>query len=121
MTWTTWCPSHWHKGYTTADVGGSEPMKFGLDDTQREVIEATRVLLDRMGGVDRAREFEGSVAVDSLTLNALEEAGYLDLFVESGPLEAELVAEQAGRFAVAAPVALRALVAPPILGDQSAG
>jgi hypothetical protein len=96
-------------------------MKFGLDDTQREVIEATRVLLDRMGGVDRAREFEGSVAVDSLTLNALEEAGYLDLFVESGPLEAELVAEQAGRFAVAAPVALRALVAPPILGDQSAG
>jgi hypothetical protein len=82
-------------------------MDYALSDDQQVLVDAVDKLLGRHAGPRRAREMTG--AHDDLVLDALLEAGFLDVAVEQdcGALEAALITEAAARHLAAANVGAR--------------
>jgi hypothetical protein len=94
-------------------------MDLALDDTQRDVVDAVRQLLERNGGTTRARAL-GLQSHDDQLIASLHEAGFLDLAGEpEGPLLALLATEEVVRQAGQINASARLLVAPILLGDRA--
>jgi alkylation response protein AidB-like acyl-CoA dehydrogenase len=92
-------------------------MDLDFDDVQSALVDSLRSLLGRHAGPDRARQLLADDRCDRELMHALDTAGFLDLARAegAGPLEAELVVEEAARAAGVAPVGVRSLVAPAVL------
>lgn len=95
-------------------------MDYQLTDDQQALLDATSTLLTRRAGASRAREMTN--AHDDALLDALIEAGFLDVAVDAdaGPLSAALVTELAARHLAAANVGARSLVAARLLDTPPA-
>lgn len=97
-------------------------MDFEPDEEQQAVLEAVSGLLARHAGAARAIALAAKGEYDGELERALGEAGFLDLFAETGPLAATLLVEAVARAAGVASVAASALVAPALLdGREFAG
>ena len=97
-------------------------MDLEFNDVQSTLVDSLRSLLGRHAGPDRARQVLASGHGDRELMQALDTAGFLDLFSAegAGPLEAELVVEEVARAAGVGPVGVRSLVAPVLLGHPVA-
>ncbi|MDO8364661.1 MAG: acyl-CoA dehydrogenase [Actinomycetota bacterium] len=95
-------------------------MDFTLDQDQQAIVDAVTTIFTKQAGADRARAV-GASGHDDALLDALAQAGFLDLAGDStiGPLGAVLVAELASRHHARANIAVRALVGPTLLGDDA--
>ncbi len=93
-------------------------MDFELDEDQRSVLDAVGQLLERHAGPARAIELAAKGGYDAELEAALEEAGFLGLFAESGALEAALLTEAVARAAGVAAIGAATLVIP---GVREAG
>lgn len=92
-------------------------MDYIPTDEQQAVLDAVTTLMERYAGPSRAREMTS--AHDDNVLEALLEAGFLDLATdpEAGPLTAALITETAATHLAAANVGARGQVAPHLLDD----
>lgn len=88
-------------------------MDMAFDDTQTAIKDSCERLFTRMAGPTRARAVGRFGGADLALAEALEEAGFLDLFAEedAGPLAAALITEWAAKAAALAPIGVRTLVA----------
>jgi hypothetical protein len=84
-------------------------MNLTLTDDQEAILSSVRTALGRVAL---------GLASPPAYLEALKVGGYLDILRDAGPLEAELIIEEAARLGVAAPLAARLLVAPGCLSDS---
>src|SRR5438132_7160182 len=85
-------------------------MDLELTTEQQQLDQSIATAMRRHAGADRARELADKM--DHALLSALEDAGFLDLARDAGPVEAVLLVEQAGAAIARAPVAARALAGP---------
>jgi hypothetical protein len=94
-----------------------------LDPTpeQAAIAEAVGHLLAGAAGPERAIRLAAEGAYDGELERTLEEAGFLDAALETGPLEALLVVEAVARAAGVAAVGAGALVAPLVAGRRLPG
>ncbi|MBU1374840.1 MAG: acyl-CoA dehydrogenase [Alphaproteobacteria bacterium] len=92
-------------------------MDMTFDDTQTAIKDSCDRLFGRMAGPARARALGHVGGADLALAEALEEAGFLDLFAEedAGPLVAALITEWAAKAAALVPVGARTLVAPTVI------
>jgi len=90
-------------------------MDYALSEEQEAVQGAVASLMGRYAGPIRAREMTN--AHDDRVLNAMLEAGFLDLATDpdTGPLTAALVTETCAEHLAAAHIGARSLVAPQLL------
>lgn len=87
-------------------------MDFELDAEQQAVLDAVATLVERHAGAERARELAAKAEYDFALERALDDAGFLAVASQAGPLEAVLVVEAVARGAGATAIAAGALVAP---------
>jgi Acyl-CoA dehydrogenase, C-terminal domain len=85
-------------------------MDLELSSDQLQIEDAVRALFNRHAGLDRANQLGDKLDLD--VLHALDDAGYLDVLHDAGPVEAVLVVERAGEALANAPVASRVLAGP---------
>jgi alkylation response protein AidB-like acyl-CoA dehydrogenase len=85
-------------------------MDLELTQEQELLDDSVRNLFQDRAGFARARELHGEVDTDLLA--RLGDNGFLDVYLDAGPIEAVLVAERAAEAVAAAPVVARALVGP---------
>lgn len=95
-------------------------MDFAPTPDQQAIADAVGTILARQAGPGRARSL-GSGGHNDALLEALVSAGFLDLWHDEtiGPLGAALVSQESSRHNARANVAVRALVAPAILGVEA--
>jgi alkylation response protein AidB-like acyl-CoA dehydrogenase len=92
-----------------------------LSSTEAAVSAACRQILERHAGPSRATSLAERGQADVELGDALQSAGYLDLFGEeqAGPGAAGLVAELAAEAAAVLPIGARVLVGPAVCGATS--
>jgi hypothetical protein len=90
-------------------------VNFDLTDVQSGIVSAVGSMLGRLAGPDRARII-GTSGHDDPLLDALTEAGYLDLLSDpdAGPLSAVLVTEAVAAAAGMINIGARAIVVPAV-------
>lgn len=94
-------------------------MNFDLSDTQDAVLASVGTLLSRLAGPERSRELHDAGVIDEVLLAALAEAGFLDLALSAGPLDAALVVEHVQRHLGLFPAGASLLVGPMVIGESS--
>jgi hypothetical protein len=94
---------------------------FEASPEQAAIALAVGSLLAGAAGPERAMLLARKHEVDAALERALEEAGFLDCALESGPLEAALVVEAVAKAAGVMAIAAGALVAPCVAGRRLAG
>jgi alkylation response protein AidB-like acyl-CoA dehydrogenase len=88
---------------------------------QAAIAEAVARLLARGAGPERAIALAREGAYDDALERALDEAGFLDAALATGPLEAALVVEAVARAAGVVAIGAGALVAPLVAGRRLPG
>ncbi len=96
-------------------------MDFEPSPDQAAIVEAVARLLAGGAGPERAIRLARKREVDAALDLALEESGFLDCALESGPLEAALVVEAVAKAAGVVAIGAEALVAPCVAGRRLAG
>ena len=96
-------------------------MDFEASPEQAAIVEAVGRLLAGAAGPERAILLARKQEVDAALERALEEAGFLDTALETGPLEAALVVEAVAKAAGVVAIGAGALVAPCVAGRRLAG
>lgn len=94
-------------------------MDLDFSNVQSALVDSLHSLLGRHAGPTRARQVLANGQCDRDLMAALAAAGFLDLATSNGagPLEAELVVEEVARAAGVAPIGVRSLVAPWLIGQ----
>jgi hypothetical protein len=90
-------------------------------EEQAAIVLAVEHLLAGAAGPERAIRLSQGQQVDDALERALDEAGFLDSALETGPLEAALVVQAVSRAAGVVAIAAGALVAPCVAGRRLAG
>ncbi len=96
-------------------------MDFEPTEEQAAIVEAVGRLLAGAAGPDRAAELAREQQVDTALGRALDDAGFLDTALETGPLEAALVVEAVAKAAGVVAIGAEALVAPCVAGRRLPG
>ncbi|MBW2315469.1 MAG: acyl-CoA dehydrogenase [Deltaproteobacteria bacterium] len=94
-------------------------MEFELSEDQKAILDSVEALVARHAGAERAIALAAKAEYDGDFESALVEAGFFELGVEAGPLEAALMVEAAARGSAVAAVGARALVAPQVSEGQT--
>lgn len=95
-------------------------MDLDLNDTESSLRDSIRALLERRAGPARAKALAETQDTDRVLAEALQSAGFLDLFGEddAGPSAAGLVTEWVAEAAGVVSVGARTLVAPAVVGQD---
>jgi hypothetical protein len=94
---------------------------FAASPEQAAIVEAVERLLAGAAGPDRAIALARKGEYDAALDRALEEAGFADTLLETGPLEAALVVEAVARAAGVVAIGAGTLVAPCVTGRRLPG